>query len=802
MEAPMPEINHADRLAEFAHALCSADDYRSLLTTIVQEICRILDTENLLLWVFDNRQNELICEASKMTTLNRALAREACPADTGILSQMLQSEVPRKLDNFQATRHLSIIEGQILRSALFAPMRNRTRPIGILEAINKREGQFNDDDLALLDSCAKLVAPAVAAWRSQETMGSGMMNAVTRLTLLFDVSQSFNSTIDMAELAPIICSRTANVMESESCSLWLVHKPEMICRGVFGNYRDDLPGQAETAAGTVVGDMLRLGEPLIINDLQDPRAGIRQVNMKSGAVNGIICAPVRHEGEWLGAIEIINRHDGKKFTDDDSTLLAEIAAQAAAAIRNAQRHEAERKVKELHALLNTSREITSSLDLDRMLAIVVNQAATIIPFDRCAIALQNKGRYQISAIAGETEVRLKDPQIKAWNEIIDWAGENGKELYVSRKDDRIEADRPETREKLAAHYKDSGMNSFYALPLNDEEGQLGVLSLESKTPEFLSPANLELLKIFAGQSTVAIRNAQLYRQVPLIGALEPIVARKRAYQALPRARRMATLIGAIVVLLLLTFFPWNLKVGGASYVLPTSTSPVNAQVEGIIDRVNFREGDVVTAGAVIATLRGDEYLLNLNEAKARYDITSREVRRLQGIGAAASAQIEGVKLDQAQREIAMYQSKLELTQIRAQADGVIVTPRLEEKVGRFIQRGEVFCETADIDPVVIETAVPEDDIGFVAQGQEVWLKSNAFPSRKFIGRVTLISPQASTEQGERVFIVHAAVENHDRALRTGMLGRAKILTGNRSIGFVLLRDPLRWIRKQIWAYLP
>ncbi|MBK7597739.1 MAG: hypothetical protein IPJ07_04085 [Acidobacteria bacterium] len=47
----MPEGNHADQLAEFAHALCSADDYRSLLTTIVQEICRILDTENLLLWV-------------------------------------------------------------------------------------------------------------------------------------------------------------------------------------------------------------------------------------------------------------------------------------------------------------------------------------------------------------------------------------------------------------------------------------------------------------------------------------------------------------------------------------------------------------------------------------------------------------------------------------------------------------------------------------------------------------------------------------------------------------------------------
>jgi len=68
--------------------------------------------------------------------------------------------------------------------------------------------------------------------------------------------------------------------------------------------------------------------------------------------------------------------------------------------------------------------------------------------------------------------------------------------------------------------------------------------------------------------------------------------------------------------------------------------------------------------------------------------------------------------------------------------------------------------------------------------------------------VTQISPQATTEQGVRVFIVRAEVENPDKILRTGMVGRVKILTGPRSVGYVLVREPLRWLQKTIWTWLP
>ena len=799
----MKNGNHIARVTEFARALCSAQDYHSLLDIIGGEICRSLKAENLLIWIVDTDGRALRCEASNLTTLSKTLVREPRPADAGLLAEMLRADAPRSFGALKAATHLSeTAAGTILQTAAFAPMRDGASPVGVIETVNLQSGQFTSDDLALLDEFARLAATAIVARRSEAAMGAGMLQALTRLTQLYDISQSFNSTIEFSELAPIICNRTASVMEVESCSLWLVDGTEMVCCEVIGRYQKALVGHREAEAGTVVGEMLRDNAPLTINDPGDTRLTQRLQHLRDTSARGLICAPVKYGQSWLGALEIVNKRDESRFTELDRDLLVEIATQAANSIRNAQRHQAERKVKELHALLNTSREIVSSLDLDRMLTVVVNQVATLIPFDRCAIALLTKSRYVINAIAGESNVNLKDPKVRAWNQIIDWAGNAGRELYISELNGEIDSDRAETREKFQAHFASSGMKSFYALPLADEEGALGVLVSESKTTRFLSASHLELLKIFSGQATVAIRNAQLYRQVPLIGALEPIAAKKRAFLAMPKAKRLAMLSTVIALSLLLIFLPWNLKVGGNAYVLPGRPATVNAEIDGVVDKVHFREGDLVPGGAVIASLRGDEYLLNLNDARARYAILEHELTRVQASAGAAAAQIERVRLEQTQREIAFNQTQLEQTQIRAPIGGVIVTPKIEEKRGQFIRRGEVFCETADVNPVVIEAAIPEEDIGLVNLGEEVWLKANAFPAQKFVGRVTQISPQAITEQGARVFIVRAAIENTEQNLRTGMIGRVKVLTGPRSVSYVLLRDPFRWLQKTVWSWMP
>src|SRR5262245_61351591 len=121
----------------------------------------------------------------------------------------------------------------------------------------------------------------------------------------------------------------------------------MICRAILGRYSSDVIGYSEVDSRTVVGDMLRYDVPIVFNYQVDPSFARRLPFIVNRSMNSLICAPVKHEGQWLSALEIINKRDGSKFTEADAHLLSEVATQAANSIRNAQRHEAERKVKEL-----------------------------------------------------------------------------------------------------------------------------------------------------------------------------------------------------------------------------------------------------------------------------------------------------------------------------------------------------------------------------------------------------------------------------------------------------------------------
>ena len=102
---------------------------------------------------------------------------------------------------------------------------------------------------------------------------------------------------------------------------------------------------------------------------------------------------------------------------------------------------------------------------------------------------------------------------------------------------------------------ETGYRALYSLPLDDDQGRVGLLLYESSDPDFLDLPHTEMIKVLAGQATVAIRNALLYREVPLISLLEPLMQKTRGAAAHQRSRRMAMAVVAAAVVLFLVFCP-------------------------------------------------------------------------------------------------------------------------------------------------------------------------------------------------------------------------------------------------------
>jgi RND family efflux transporter MFP subunit len=289
--------------------------------------------------------------------------------------------------------------------------------------------------------------------------------------------------------------------------------------------------------------------------------------------------------------------------------------------------------------------------------------------------------------------------------------------------------------------------------------------------------------------------------MPLAGVLQPLGETKAKFAAMPALRRRATLLAALAVVALL-FVPFTEKPSGEARILPVLVLPISAEVEGVVRNVRVHEGDPVNAGDLLAEIAPDEQRVVLEQARSQFDILNRRVLQLEAQGNLGEARLERARLQQASAELDLARTRLAATQVRSPITGVVITPRLEERAGQLLKRGDVFCQVVDNSRAWAEVSIPEQDVGEIRPQQEAWIKLNTYPTRRFDGRVVRVSPQARAQGEIRVFDVIVEVPNPDRALRTGMMGRGKILARRAPVGYLMLRGPARWLWLKVWGWLP
>ena len=119
---------------------------------------------------------------------------------------------------------------------------------------------------------------------------------------------------------------------------------------------------------------------------------------------------------------------------------------------------------------------------------------------------------------------------------------------------------------------------------------------------------------------------------------------------------------------------------------------------------------------------------------------------------------------------------------------------------RTVKAGESFVDIVDNSQVLVDVAIDETDVGLLRSSEKARLKFESFPERTFPGTVALVSPQAVFKDTEPVFFARVSVANGDAALRAGMQGRGKIVTGWRPAGVVMFRGPAMWIWSKLWSW--
>jgi len=169
-------------------------------------------------------------------------------------------------------------------------------------------------------------------------------------------------------------------------------------------------------------------------------------------------------------------------------------------------------------------------------------------------------------------------------------------------------------------------------------------------------------------------------------------------------------------------------------------------------------------------------------------------------------QIESLKAEvkALEQEAKFYQEALRRTYLISPIQGQVITENIKFKLNSYIATGDVFAEIENTSTVSVRVAVPESDIGEVTLGAVVSLKLWAYPDMLFSGRVTNIEPATAPEETDygRVIYVSSNFDNPNGFLISGLTGHAKI-TGNKTLLILAFsRAFMRFIRVEVWSWLP
>ena len=214
-------------------------------------------------------------------------------------------------------------------------------------------------------------------------------------------------------------------------------------------------------------------------------------------------------------------------------------------------------------------------------------------------------------------------------------------------------------------------------------------------------------------------------------------------------------------------------------------------VSGVLQSFNFKEGELVKKGEMLAMLEQKDALLKVsyNESRLKAGETALEAAQrkleihedLYRIGSIIEPRLQEVRLE---RDSARYQmetvraeldsarAELDKTLLYAPQDGVIGVKEVE--VGEFVTPNERVCTLVDIHEVHVDVGIIERDINKIALGQGASVTVDAYPTQEFWGVIDNIFP--IVEGGSRTLTAKIRVPNDKESglLLPGMFARVNV----------------------------
>ncbi|MCX2832532.1 efflux RND transporter periplasmic adaptor subunit [Microbulbifer thermotolerans] len=218
---------------------------------------------------------------------------------------------------------------------------------------------------------------------------------------------------------------------------------------------------------------------------------------------------------------------------------------------------------------------------------------------------------------------------------------------------------------------------------------------------------------------------------------------------------------------------------------------VTTEAQGIVSAIHFKSGQSVEKGALLAELAAEPEIAQLQVLEAELRLARRNHQRVKALharGVTTEADLDATRseLEQVLANLEVQRATIDKRQITAPFSGVLGIRRID--LGQNVNPGEAVVSLQQLDPIYVDFFLPERHLATVALDLPITLGTDAFPGKKFHGRITAIDP--SVDAASRNFLLQGTLKNPQHRLRPGMFADVAVQIDARRKVLVVPRTAL------------
>lgn len=499
-------------LADLAQVSRAIDSTQNLYQQIIATISPLIEAEILGFLIYDEQNRTLEGQIpfqglpEQFALLYRTELQENSPAESVWLEQDVIITDDMSEDSIMGKLGLAgLAQASAMRETVLVPLSSGLKPLGYLQAANKRDhSRFNDDDLRLLRIIAGQVAPILenASLIQQSKRRTQRAEALRRVASLAGSEATLDEALQFSilELSRLLQADLAAVLLlDEGLGILQVHDKSAI--GIAINQMSKISLHLVTQANlnhTVTDTQTALLSNNLLSDDSLPQP-YRTLQPLLPEIQSMVVAPLVVRGRSMGEI-LIGSKSRNAFDLNDRQSLATAADQIASAIeRSALLSQTDKSLQrladELSAINQLTRKISVTDNVENVLRMVHQEALRISRADTGGIlifdAAQNgNAPLWINHRVGETPQTITGMDQYAINHI--------ETIYL-----------PDlTASSFAQDF--SGLASGMVVPITKFGQVIGVLRLFSQQPDPFDQTVRDLIHALASQTGMTLANIWEY----------------------------------------------------------------------------------------------------------------------------------------------------------------------------------------------------------------------------------------------------------------------------------------------------